>query len=267
MAAEQRYFMVLSYHGKNYHGWQEQKNAVSVQEVVNVKLSFKLGEPIKVVGCGRTDTGVHAHYFVTHFDSHHYDLDTDTVVNDFNKYLPNDIVVLQIVKTIPSANARFSAIWRTYHYYITTHRTPFFNELSYFVSKMPDFDKMNEAAVHLLKVDDFSSFAKMHSDNRTNLCNVTAAEWKIEGNVAVFSITSNRFLRNMVRSIVGTLLAVGNGQISQQEFIQKIADKDRYFSSLTAFAQGLFLYEIGYPDTIFPDGKNILQKPQKLLLT
>lgn len=260
----QRYFISLSYNGKAYHGWQIQKNAITVQQVVNEKLSLQFREPIEVTGAGRTDSGVHAHFFVAHFDAVNNDLDNVVLIKPLNNFLPTDIVVHQIVKVKPEANARFDALWRTYRYYLSDKKTSFFDDLQFIVNYLPDIAKMNAAAEKLLSVNDFAAFAKLHSDNKTNICKVSEAKWRQMSDGLFFTITADRFLRNMVRAIVGTLMDVGYGKISIDEFMDAILRKNRYFASLTAPAHGLFLYDIGYPDKIFMDSKNRLVKPKNL---
>ncbi len=262
MQQSQRYFISLSYNGKAYHGWQIQKNAVTVQQVLNEKLSLKFQEPIEVTGAGRTDTGVHAHFFVAHFDANNSNLDNPLLVEPLNRFLPADIVVHQIVKVNSEANARFDARSRMYRYYLSGKKTPFFTDMQFVVSQLPDMEKMNAAAEKLLTVSDFTAFAKLHSDNKTNICKVTGAKWMTIPDGMYFTITANRFLRNMVRAIVGSLIEVGYGKISVEEFAKRILKKDRYFASLTAPAHGLFLYDIDYPDDIFPENKNRLVKPK-----
>ncbi len=262
----QRYFISLSYNGKAYHGWQIQKNAVTVQQVLNEKLSLKFREPIEVTGVGRTDAGVHARFFVAHFDAGNTSLDNPALIEPLNSFLPADIVVHQIVKTTPEANARFDARWRTYRYYLSDKKTPFFSDLQFVVSRLPDINQMNTAAEKLLPVSDFTAFAKLHSDNKTNICNVSEAKWEFMTEGLVFTITADRFLRNMVRAIVGTLMDIGYGKLPVDEFLETVLRKDRYFASLTAPAHGLFLYDIGYPAEIFAHGKNPLIKPKDLFV-
>jgi len=261
---KQRYFMTLSYNGKRYHGWQIQKNAMTVQQILNEKLTLKFRETIEVTGAGRTDTGVHAHFFVAHFDALNPHLDDSYLIEPLNQFLPNDIVVHQIVKVKPEANTRFDAQWRTYRYYLTNKRTPFFNDFQLFVQQFPDVTKMNEAAGKLLTVSDFTAFAKLHSNNKTNICKLTEARWVSMSNGLYFTITADRFLRNMVRAIVGALMDVGYGKMSVNEFLDAVINRDRHLASLTAPAQGLFLYDIGYPDEIFQNGEDTFVKPKKL---
>ncbi len=262
----QRYFITLSYNGIAYHGWQIQKNAVTIQQVLNKKLSLKFREPIEVTGAGRTDTGVHARFFVAHFDAGNTELDNPILIDPLNSFLPSDIVVHQIIKMKPEANARFDAVWRTYRYFLTSKKQVFYRDLQVFVPHLPDIQKMNTASEKLLTIRDFTSFAKLHSDNKTNICHVSDARWLPMPDGLIFTITANRFLRNMVRAIAGTLMEVGYGKLQDNEFLETIIRKDRYFASLTAPAQGLFLYDIDYPNEIFANGKNSFIKPKDIFI-
>ncbi|MCD6366830.1 MAG: tRNA pseudouridine(38-40) synthase TruA [Bacteroidales bacterium] len=262
----QHYFISLSYNGTTYHGWQIQKNAVTVQQVLNEKLSLKFQEPIEVTGAGRTDTGVHAHFFVAYFDANNFNLDNPVLIEPLNRFLPADIVVHQIIKTKPEANARFDARSRTYRYYLSSTKTPFFADLRFVVPQLPDMVKMNVAAEKLLTVSDFTAFAKLHSDNKTNICKLTEAKWVLMPDGMYFTVIADRFLRNMVRAIVGSLMEVGYGKLIVDDFLERVLKKDRYFASLTAPAHGLFLYDIGYPDEIFVNEKNPLIKLKDLFV-
>jgi len=246
----QRYFLQLSYKGTRYHGWQVQPNAVSVQEVMENALSTLLREKIAVVGAGRTDTGVHASYFILHFDLEkdfpkNYDL-----VYKLNSFLPEDIAVQACWPVSEDAHARFSATSRTYHYFISTQKDPFSTESSYYYSLLLDVDKMNVAAQILFEYEDFTSFSRLHTDVKTNNCQIMQAEWKKEGTQLIFVIKADRFLRNMVRAIVGTLLEVGKGKLSVEEFKQIIEKQDRGAAGASAPAHGLFLVDIEYPEEI-----------------
>jgi tRNA pseudouridine38-40 synthase len=246
----QRYFLQLSYNGTRFHGWQVQPNAVSVQEELEKALSTLLREPVSVVGAGRTDTGVHASFFILHFDLQTpleagYDL-----VYKLNSFLPDDISVQKCWPVSGEAHARFSAVSRTYHYIITTQKDPFSTETSYYYSLPLDLDKMNEAALVLFDYEDFTSFSRLHSDVKTNNCRIYQAEWKREGAQLVFVIKADRFLRNMVRAIVGTLLEVGKGKLSTEGFRQIIEKHDRGAAGASAPAHGLFLVDIEYPGEI-----------------
>lgn len=253
----QRYFLQCSYKGTNYHGWQIQPNAISVQEVFENALSGILREKIDVVGAGRTDTGVHASYFMFHFNVQNA-IPTDfDLVYKLNSFLPADVAVQQIWPVSEEAHARFSAISRTYKYYISTKKDPFQIETSYIFLKPLDIEKMNEASKILFEFDDFTSFSRLHTDVKTNHCRIMQAEWKTENAQLVFTIKADRFLRNMVRAIVGTLFEIGIGKLTPVEFREIIVKKDRSAAGASAPAHGLFLVDIEYPDTVFsPAFKN-----------
>ncbi|RIH64799.1 tRNA pseudouridine(38-40) synthase TruA [Mariniphaga sediminis] len=243
-----RYFVQLSFKGTRYHGWQVQPNAISVQEVLEKAFSTILREEISVVGAGRTDTGVHASFFVLHFDTENEILDTTKLVFRLNSFLPFDIAIQKIWQVTTEAHARFGALSRTYHYYITTQKNPFQSETAFYYRGNLDVAKMNEAARILLEYDDFTSFSRLHTDVKTNLCKIYRAEWQQEKNRLVFTIRANRFLRNMVRAVVGTLLEVGKGKLSLENFREIIEVKDRGAAGASAPAHGLFLAEVEYPD-------------------
>ena len=245
-----RYFIELSYKGTNYHGWQVQNNAPSVQGELQCALSAILRKGITVTGAGRTDTGVHSLYYVAHFDVNDPVDDTKELCYHLNAMLPKDIAVKSIFKVKDDAHARFSAIEREYKYFMRNDKDPFSRETSwqYYVSL--DTDAMNEAAEWLLRFDDFTSFAKLDSGNKTNICKVVHAKWEREGDCLVFTIRADRFLRNMVRAIVGTLVDVGRGKITPAQFGELIAAKDLSLSGTSAPAQGLFLSNVVYPEGI-----------------
>ena len=247
----QRYFLQISYKGSNYHGWQVQPNAASVQEVIEKVLSTLLHENINVIGAGRTDTGVHASFFILHFDTEKADINSEDFVYKLNSFLPNDIAVQQIRKVKNDAHARFSAVSRTYKYYLTTEKNPFTTETVYRHKKKPDIKKMNETAKILFEYVDFTSFSRLHTNVKTNDCKIYHAEWFEEGNILVFKIKADRFLRNMVRAIVGTLLEVGKGELSKDDFRSIIEQKNRKFAGSSAPAHGLFLVDIEYPNDIY----------------
>lgn len=243
----QRYFIYLSYKGTRYHGWQRQINASSVQQTLEEALSKLTGEPVEVTGAGRTDTGVHASCYVAHFDlSRDIDVSSSDFLYHLNALLPYDIAVSRIKEVASDMHARFSAVEREYKYYITTVKDPFKTETAFQHTAPLDMDKMNQAASRLLEYDDFTSFAKLHSDNKTNICKVTKAEFVRDGTMIVFTICADRFLRNMVRAIVGSLIDVGRGKISVGDFDNIICSKDRAFASGSAMAHGLFLSDIKY---------------------
>jgi tRNA pseudouridine38-40 synthase len=248
-----RYFICLSYKGTHYHGWQAQENAPAVQAELNRALSRLLGEPAVAVGAGRTDTGVHARRYVAHFDSKK-DLphDKTNVIYRLNGILPPDIRVYDIIPVHDTAHARFDAVERTYRYYIHTVPDPFLLDFSVYIPYPPDVEAMNDAAGQLLRYTDFTSFAKLHGSNTTNLCTLTKAEWECSDSKLVFTISANRFLRNMVRAIVGTLLDVGRGKITVAGFVGIIEQKDRRAAGTSAPAKGLFLEQVCYGAPPFP---------------
>lgn len=243
-----RYAIELAYNGKNYHGWQVQPHSISVQEVLAKTFSTLLREEVSIVGCGRTDTGVHARYFVAHIDVEK-DIDNiDKLIYKSNGFLPKDIVIYSITKASEDFHARFTATSRSYEYHVATRKTPFTEHLSYKPPFQLDFDAMNKAAKHLLRYEDFTSFSKLHTDVHTNNCDVTHAEWvKLDDYNWVFHVSANRFLRNMVRAIVGTLLEVGKGKINEAQFCEIIEKKDRSIAGVSVPAQALFLTDIKYP--------------------
>lgn len=244
-----RYFVYLSYDGARYHGWQIQPNGISVQEVLNKALSTLLHESIEVTGAGRTDAGVNASLMVAHFDTEH-EAD-EQLVYRLNKFLPSDIAIHKIVSVTPDAHARFSATSRTYHYYVITAKTPF-EPYAYRFPQPLDFDKMNEAAQTLFDYTDFTSFSKLHTDVKTNNCRIMHAEWTQVSPIKwEFTITADRFLRNMVRAIVGTLLDVGRGVLNIQQFREIIEKKDRCSAGTSVPGNALFLAGITYSDELF----------------
>lgn len=239
-----RYVIHLAYNGTNYCGWQTQPNLPTVQQTIEAALTTLLRTPVAIVGCGRTDTGVHASDFYAHFD---LDLPIDNnLVFKLNNYLPPDIAIFGINSVADNFHARFSALSRTYKYYVSTARLPFSQGLYCRIYFTPDVDAMNIAAQELMKYDDFTSFAKLHTDNKTNICHLTEAHWDREGEMLVFTITSNRFLRNMVRSVTGTLLDVGRGRLSVDGLKAIVEKKDRCAAGVSMPAQGLFLTKVRY---------------------
>ncbi len=247
-----RYFIFISFKGIRYHGWQIQPNAVSVQEILEKALTLILGEKISTTGTGRTDAGVHSIVFCAHFDSCAADLDKNNdLIFRLNRFLPSDISVLSVRKTIPGANARFSAVSRTYMYFISRTKDPFALETSWFIYGNLDVEKMNKAASLLPEYQDFTSFSRLHSDNKTNICRIYSAEWKYQNDKLVFKIRADRFLRNMVRAIVGTMVEVGSGKITLDDFEAIINLKNRSKAGMSAPACGLFLAGIEYPEQIF----------------
>ena len=240
-----RYFIELSYLGKNYHGWQIQPDANSIQEELNKAISIVLQEEINVVGAGRTDTGVHASQMFAHFDSKSI-LD-ENIVFKLNSVLPEDIVVYQVEKVKDDKHVRFDALTRSYEYRIWLGRNPFLLDTTWqlFHQKL-DVKAMNEAAKILLEFENFQAFSKVRTEVKTFNCDVSKAVWIENGNELVFHITANRFLRNMVRAIVGTLVDVGKNKITKEDFRNIILSKDRSKAGLSVPAKGLFLTEITY---------------------
>ncbi|WP_298763231.1 tRNA pseudouridine(38-40) synthase TruA [uncultured Polaribacter sp.] len=240
-----RYFIELSYNGKNYHGWQIQPDAISVQEKMNYAISTILQEKIEVVGAGRTDTGVHAIQMFAHFNVNKA-LKGD-VIFKLNSILPNDITVAKVFLVADEYHARFNALSRSYEYRIWLGRNPFLLDFSWQIhSQQLDLQKMNAAARLLLDYTNFQTFSKVKTEVYTFNCDVTEAVWKQEGNLLTFYISANRFLRNMVRAIVGTLVDVGLGKITVEEFRAIIESKNRGNAGLSVPAKGLFLTQIKY---------------------
>jgi tRNA pseudouridine38-40 synthase len=245
-----RYFMQLSYNGERYHGWQVQPNSMSVQEWVEKGLSVLTNSKKDVVGAGRTDSGVHASFYVAHFDSEQPVADTTYLANKLNAFLPNDIKIVKVFGVDASMHARFSALSRTYHYFLSTSKNPFLQNFAPVMHYDLDIKKMNNAANLLMQYSDFTSFAKLHSDTTNNLCNVTNACWSNRNGLFQFEVSANRFLRNMVRAIVGTLLDVGRGKITIDDFVSIIEAKDRCKAGTSVPPSGLFLSGIEYPESV-----------------
>ncbi len=245
-----RYFLELAYDGTNYHGWQNQPNALSVQEVLEKSLSLLLSQSITITGAGRTDSGVHAKQMFAHFDSEQV-LDKP-FIHRINRFLPNDIAITDIFPVKDDAHARFDATSRRYEYYLSLKKNPFHYPSSWQFSKIDlEIDLMNEAAKVLETYTDFTSFSKLHTDVKTNNCTIFKAEWHyVEPHLFCFEIVADRFLRNMVRAIVGTLVDVGKKKISLEQFKTIIESKNRNKAGVSAPAKGLFLAEIHYPTTI-----------------
>ncbi len=253
-----RYFVEISFCGIKYNGWQIQKNGQSVEEEVEKALSIQLNEQIDVVGAGRTDTGVNATYFIAHFDSENKNLikDRTTLLYKINAILPYDICVKGIYPVKEDAHARFDATSRTYKYYITLEKDPFGTNFSYHFKHRIDIEEMNRATQFLIGTKDFSCFEKSHGGNTTSICTVTNAIWekyspdhlyRESDNYYVFTITANRFLRNMVRAIVGSLLEIGRGKHNSEWIIELLERQDRCRAGQSVPGNGLFLTDIQYP--------------------
>lgn len=250
----QRYFIQLSYNGTAYHGWQIQENTFqTIQQVLNEMLSKVMNEPVFVNGCGRTDAGVHASEYFAHFDSTKNDLqiDQNKWIFRFNHALPSDIAIQKIIAINQKANARFDAVSRTYQYLINRKKNPFQINKAYFLYGDINLDEMNKATKLLFDYVDFSAFAKSNTQNLTNNCKIYKAEWIEENGMLIFTISANRFLRNMVRAIVGTLLDVGKGKMSIEEFKDVIHSKTRSNAGFSAPACGLYLTKVEYPSKVF----------------
>lgn len=245
-----RYFIEFSYNGAAYHGWQYQPNAITVQEVLEGALSTLLRTKIAVMGAGRTDTGVHACQMFAHFDTSIV-FDLKELVFRLNAFLPNDIAIASICKVQPEAHARFDATQRTYEYWITQKKSPFLFHHAHAVLRPLDIDAMNSAAGILMEYKDFECFSKAHTDVKTFNCDVRAAFWKKEGDTLVFTISADRFLRNMVRAVVGTLLEVGLSKMEAEGVRAVIDSKDRGKAGVSVPAKGLYLTKVAYPQTIF----------------
>ncbi|MGN0052915.1 MAG: tRNA pseudouridine(38-40) synthase TruA [Bacteroides sp.] len=247
----QRYFIYLAYDGTAYHGWQIQPNGESVQGCLMKALATLLRRDVEVTGAGRTDAGVHARLMVAHFDSEQ-PLNTAQTADKLNRLLPPDISVYHLRAVRADAHARFDATSRTYHYFVTTAKSPFNRAYSYRLFHTPDFERMNEAAEVLFDYTDFTSFSKLHTDVKTNNCRLMQARWtQVDETTWRFTIQADRFLRNMVRAIVGTLLEVGRGKLSVDGFRRIIEQKDRCAAGTSVPGQALFLTDIQYPDELF----------------
>ncbi len=242
-----RYFIRLGYRGANFHGWQVQPHDCSVQQTIEEAMATLLRVTTPITGAGRTDAGVNARLMVAHFDTEQPIKDIDRLVNSLNALLPPDIAIYSISPVHVNAHARFDAISRTYKYFAITRKDPFYYPLSWRCSPVLDFELMNQAAAHLLDYTDFTSFSKLHTDAKTNNCRITHAQWTQEGDQWVFTITADRFLRNMVRAIVGTLVEVGRHKMTIEQFCQVIERKDRCAAGTSMPGHALFLWDITYP--------------------
>ncbi|MEO6631414.1 MAG: tRNA pseudouridine(38-40) synthase TruA [Mucilaginibacter sp.] len=249
----QRYFIELAYDGTNYHGWQTQPNAVAVQEVLDKALSTVLRQPIETVGCGRTDTGVHAREFFAHFDVETIDDrpwtmdETANILRSLNSVLPKDIAIKNIFAVAAEAHARFDATLRSYEYHIHFNKDPFKTGYSWELRDKPDLELMNKAAVIITQYTDFSCFSKSNTQVKTNNCKISETGWIVKDDGIVFQISADRFLRNMVRAIVGTLIMVGRKEIEPEALHAIIGSKNRSNAGMSVPAGGLFLTHVSYP--------------------
>lgn len=259
-----RFFMRLSYRGTHFHGWQRQPGDTSVQQTIEEALSTVMRVPVEITGAGRTDAGVHARCMWAHFDAPEQcalfqnPAHAQRIAVALSRICAPDIYVHEIVPVAPHSHARFDASSRTYKYFLTPSRTPFLEGLTARSVGELDYTSMNRAAALLLTSDDFTSFSKLHTDTKTNICKVTRAEWAPapglfmeDADAMVFTITADRFLRNMVRAIVGTLIEVGRGKLSVNAFKAIINAKDRCAAGTSAPAKGLYLWEVEYPASVF----------------
>ena len=246
-----RYFVELRYDGAAYCGWQRQPDMPTVQQTIEQALTKLLRKQTEIVGAGRTDTGVNASYYVAHFDTDSQ-IDSTLVLYKLNMMLPKDIAVFSISAVSETAHARFDALEREYTYFISQTKNPFRRHSAWLYYVQLDIDAMNEAAAKLMNYSDFTSFAKLNSNNKTNICRIMDAHWSVEDDgILRFTIRADRFLRNMVRSIVGTLVDVGRGRYSVEEFCKIVEARDLRLSSAGAPAQGLFLSDVVYDKEIF----------------
>lgn len=241
-----RYFIQFSYNGTNYHGWQLQPNAISVQEILTKALKILFRDDFEIVGAGRTDAGVHAKLMYAHFDTDVV-FNKEKMIQKLNSFLPEDVTVFNFFEVANDAHARFDAVSRSYEYHIHTFKNSFLKNLSYYQFKNLDIDKMNEAAKILLQYEDFECFSKTHTDVFTFNCTITTAYWEQKGSQLIFHISANRFLRNMVRAIVGTLINVGLGKIQVNDLHQIIKSKNRGKAGFSVPAHGLYLTKVMYP--------------------
>jgi len=249
-SATDRYFLEIAYDGRAYHGWQIQPNAQTVQQVLDRVLSTLLRQPIHTVGCGRTDTGVHATQFYAHYDVHGGGVLADhrKFLYQVNSLLPPDIAAKRLIAVNPEAHARFDALKRSYEYRMHFHKDPFLHGRSWMLRDVPDIDAMNAAAAILQEYDDFACFSKSNTQVHTTICRISRAEWRwMDNRQLVFYISANRFLRNMVRAIVGTLLEIGRGEQPPDYMHTVIQSKSRSVAGVSVAAEGLYLTEVVYP--------------------
>lgn len=247
-----RYFIECSFRGTNYHGWQIQPNALTIQSLVNKSFSVLLREQIRTTGAGRTDSGVHAISFFAHFDSERKDLESDAgLLYKLNRILPEDIAIKRIIAVHPRAHSRYDAVSRTYIYRISGEKDPFSTDLAWHLHCRLDIDSMNQASSLLKEYSDFTSFCRLHSSAKTPVCEIMHAEWEVKGSFLVFTVRADRFLRNMVRALTGTLVDLGSGKISIEDLRKIIEKRDRSAAGKSAPAKGLFLKSVEYPEGYF----------------
>ena len=242
-----RYLFEISFNGSEYHGWQIQDNAITVQQIIQESLSILVDDLVNIVGCGRTDTGVHAKQFFFHVDLPEIK-DVIKFVYHLNQILPQDISVLNCNLVNPDFHSRFSALSRTYNYYVIQYKDPFFQSTSMYINYDLDVEIMNICCQKLLKYKDFTSFSKIHTDVNNFNCDILSASWNKENNHLIFTIKANRFLRNMVRAVVGTMLLAGKNKIDVNRFCEIIEEKNRSSAGSSVLAKGLFLTNVEYPD-------------------
>ncbi|RNI26891.1 tRNA pseudouridine(38-40) synthase TruA [Rufibacter latericius] len=260
-----RYFLEVTYDGTRFHGWQLQPNALTVQEILDDCLRKVFRVPlVETVGSGRTDTGVHATQQWVHVDLPQV-LPSAEIQHKLNRILPPDISIGQVFPVGPEAHTRFDAISRTYEYRITLQKNPFLVRHAYYLSRTPDVTQMNEAAQVLLQLEDFTTFSKVKGDTKHYRCTITQAYWREEGNQLIFTIKANRFLRGMVRLVVGTLLDVGKGKLTVAQFRTLIERQDRSLSSGAAPAEGLFLHRVEYPKGYFEQQQALFEQAAALM--
>jgi tRNA pseudouridine38-40 synthase len=245
-----RYFLDISYNGTAYHGWQIQNNAHTVQAEIENALSKLLGVPTAIMGSGRTDTGVHAIQQIAHFDTENAASEKELRYK-LNSFLSPDISINQVLQVHPEAHARFDATERSYQYFIHQEKTPFRQGMSYYFSRELNILLMNQAAEKLLGTKDFESFSKVKTEVNNFICTITEARWKFENESLIFHVSANRFLRGMVRALVGTLLEVGLGKINVEDFAEILVQKDRTAAGRSVPPQGLFLSEVKYPESVY----------------
>lgn len=255
-----RYFLELAYDGTRFHGWQVQPNAITVQAVLDDALRKVFRHPgVETVGSGRTDTGVHATQQWVHVDLPQV-LNPQEVQYKLNRILPPDIAIGRVYPVGPEAHTRFDAVSRTYEYRITLEKNPFLVQHAHYVSRKPDVALMNQAARVLLEMEDFTTFSKVKGDTKHYRCTITQAFWREEGDLLLFTIQANRFLRGMVRLVVGTLLDVGKGKLSVAQFREAITRQDRKLASGAAPAEGLFLFRVEYPENYFEQQRVLFEE-------